>query len=107
MIIEYRTSKYVTKEKQLEIEDTKNVFLQGTNPYDGLSTYFGIWENEECLVMATLKNDRKVSYEYSTNKHVHTECDIKGFLESSKNVKLISKEAFKKQLARINKILEI
>lgn len=42
MVIEYETSKYIKEKQKIEINDTKNVFLQGTNPYDGLSTYFGI-----------------------------------------------------------------
>ena len=34
MIIEYEKNKYVTEIKQLEITDSKNVFLKGKNMYD-------------------------------------------------------------------------
>lgn len=49
MIIEYEVSKFIKEKGKFEIEDTKNVFLQGLNPYDGLPTYFGIWVNDKRL----------------------------------------------------------
>lgn len=107
MIIEYETNKFIKEKQKIEINDTKNVFLQGTNAYDGLDTYFGIWENKDCFVIVTLISNRNISYEYSTNKNVYTECDIKRYLENCKNVKVISKSDFTKQLSRIIKILEI
>lgn len=39
MIIEYEKNKYVTEIKQLEITDSKNVFLKGKNMYDNLPTF--------------------------------------------------------------------
>ena len=107
MIIEYETSKYIKEKQKIAINDTKNVFLQGTNPYDGLSTYFGIWINNNYLVIANLISGRNISYEYTSNKNIYTECDIKKYLESNKNVKVISKDDFTKQLLKVVKILEI
>ncbi len=107
MIIEYETNKCIKEKQKIEINDTKNVFLQGINPYDGLSTYFGIWINNNYLVIATLISGRNISYEYTSSKSIYTECDIKKYLESNKNVKVISKDDFTKQLLRVAKILEI
>lgn len=107
MIIEYEISKFEKEKKQLSINDAKNIFLQGTNPYDGLNTYFGIWTTNNYLVIATLISGRNISYEYYSNKNVYTERDIKEYLEVNKNVKIISKKQFKEQLQRINTILEI
>lgn len=107
MVIEYETSKYITEKQKIEIEDTKNVFLQGVNPYDGLNTYFGIWSNENGLSIVTLISNRCVSYEYSKNKSIHTECDIKKYLADNRKVKLIPKEIFIEQLNRIKEIIKI
>lgn len=107
MIIEYETSKFVKETKTIEIEDTKNVFLKGTNPYDGLSTYFGIWRNEEYLVIVTLISGRTISYEYSRSKSIFTEADIRKYLEHNKNVQMISKDAFIAELNKFKQIIKI
>lgn len=98
MIIKYEKTQYMTTTHEIDIPDTKNVFLKGTNPYDGLSTYFGIWTNKNCLVIVTLIGHRNISYEYSLNISNHTESDIKQYLERNKNVQKISKEEFQKEL---------
>lgn len=36
MIIKYEITEYSSVTKEIDIPDTKNVFLKGTNPYDGL-----------------------------------------------------------------------
>ena len=107
MIIEYKVSNFVEETKSFEIEDTKNVFLEGTNPYNGLSTYFGIWSNGNYLVIATIINGRCFSYDYSTNSSIYTENDIKKYLTNNKNVKVISKKVFAEQLNRFKEIIEI
>lgn len=107
MVIEYETSKYVTEKQQLEIEDTKNVFLHGRNNYDGTSTYFGTWTNDEYLVVVTLISGRIVSYEYSLNKNAYTDIDIQHYLRQNKNVEVISRDSFKKELERVTSILKI
>ncbi len=107
MIINYETSKYVKEKCQMEIEDTKNIFLQGTNPYDGLNTYFGIWTTENSLIIATLISGRNVRYESYINRNLYTESDIREFLTNNNNVKIISKDIFKEQINNIKSILEI
>ena len=107
MIIEYKVGKYIYEDKKIEIKDDKNIFFKGTNPYDGLSTYFGIWENENGLAMVTIISNRNISYEYSRSKVIHTLPDIKKYLEGNRDVKIISKKEFKDQLDRIQKIIEI
>ena len=71
MLIEYETSKYVKEKAQIEIQDTKNVFLQGKNPYDGLNTYFGIWTKKDGIAIVNITSWRNISYEYSLSKYIH------------------------------------
>lgn len=52
-------------------------------------------------------SDRNISYEYSLNLAVHTEAEIKRFLEHSKNVKTISKDEFQKKLNDIIRIIKM
>ena len=40
--IEYEKNKFIKEKKDFELVDTKNIFLKGYNPYDGLKTFFGI-----------------------------------------------------------------
>ena len=98
MVIEYQVSRYIEENKEIDIEDTKNVFLKGIDPYNGLNTYFGIWSNEECIVIATITSNRCISYEYSLDKSIYTENDIKKYLEKNNNVVAISKDTFVEQL---------
>ena len=107
MIIKYTTSKFINETKTIEIEDTKNIFLQGKNPYDNTNTYFGILENEQYLVIATIISNRSISYSYSTNKSVYTEADIKLYLHNNNNVTKISKDQFQEQLYKIKEIIKI
>ncbi len=107
MIIEYETSKYVKENQRIEIPDTKNVFLKGKNPYDGLDTYFGIWNNNNTLVIVTIISWRTIYYERYLNTSVYTACNIKKYLEQNENVKVITKAEFKKQIDNIRSIMEI
>lgn len=107
MVIEYEVSNFVNEKRTIDIEDTKNVFLKGTNPYDGFSTYFGIWTNKVYLSIVTLISDRCVSYEYTRNKNVYTECSIKKYLADNRNVKVISKAEFIEKLNNFKEKIEI
>lgn len=107
MIIRYTKNNYVKEENSIDIEDTKNVFLKGKNPYDGLDTYFGIWENNNTLVIVTIISFRTIDYKQYLSTDLHTENDIKHYLEYNKNVISISKDEFKKQLDFIKKIFRI
>lgn len=107
MVIEYETSKYVKEKQQLEIDDINNVFLQGTNPYDGLPTYFGIWKNNNRLVIITIISWRNISYKCYLNINLSTNLDIRDYLEHNKNVKVITRNEFKEQIQHITMLLEI
>lgn len=107
MIIEYKTRKNVTEKKQLEIEDTKNVFLKGNNPYDALPSYFGIWENRNYLVIITITGLRYMNYQYYVNNDISTNIDIKNYLEYNENVKIVTRDEFKEQIQHIKMLLEI
>ena len=107
MIIEYKNNNIKRESKKIEIENTKNVFLKGKNPYDGLDTYFGIWNNNNTLVIVTIISWRTIYYERYLNTSVYTACDIKKYLEQNKNVKVITKAEFKKQIDNIRSIMEI
>lgn len=107
MIIEYNVSEYKTETKQIEIEDTKNVFLKGTNPYNGSRTYFGIWTNDNGLSIVTVVNGQNIYYEHSKSGRVYTQCDIKEYLKNNKNVSVITKAEFKEQIKYIRLLLDI
>ena len=106
-MIEYETRKFIDEKRQLNIEDSKNVFLKGTNPYDGLPTYFGIWQNNNKLSIVTIISYRNIKYASYLNTSLSTENDIKEYLRYNNNVKVIAKDEFKKQIHHINSILRI
>lgn len=106
-MIEYETRKFIDEKRQLNIEDSKNVFLKGTNPYDGLPTYFGIWQNNNKLSIVTIISYRNIKYASYLNTSLSTENDIKEYLRYNNNVKIIAKDEFKKQIQHINSILRI
>lgn len=107
MVIEYETSKYVKQTNQIEIADTKNVFLKGRNIYDNLPTYFGIWVNNGCLSIVTIISYRTISYKYYLNTNISTKRDIQEYLKNSNNVEIIEKEQFRELINHIKTILEI
>ena len=107
MIIEYETCKYISEKQKIEIEDTKNVFLEGKNIYDNLPTYFGIWYNNGHLSIVTIISYRTISYKSYLNPNLSTKCDIQEYLNNSKNVRVIKKGEFKEQLNHVTKILKI
>ena len=101
MTIEYSIKKYIKETMSIDIVDTKNVFLKGKNIYDNTTTYFGIWDNGEEIVIAILVKNRYIYYTTSKIKSVFTEEDIKEYLSENKNVTVISREEFKENLDRI------
>ena len=107
MLIKYETSKYIKEKAQIEITDTKNVFLKGTNPYDGLNTYLGIWNKEKGIAIVNITSWRNISYKYYLSKTLSTENDIIQYLQYNNNIKIISKGEFKKEIDHIMSILEI
>lgn len=107
MVIEYETSKYITEKQELEIEDTKNVFLKGRNIFDNLPTYFGIWLHDNCLSIVTIISYRTICYKCYLNPNLSTICDIQEYLRNSKDVNVIEKSEFKEQIDRITTILKI
>lgn len=107
MILECTINKHVKEIKKIEITDTKNIFLKGTNPYDGLPTYFGIWINHNRLSIVTIISYRNISYEHWLNPNGYTESNIRSYLENNDNIEIITKDEFKQQLNHIKSILEI
>ena len=107
MIIEYETSKYVKENKQIEIPDTKNVFLKGKNPYDNMNTYFGVWINNNTLSIVTIISWRTISYKSYLNTNLSTKNDIQEYLNNNKNVTIITRDEFKEQIDNNKSILEI
>ncbi len=107
MNIEYETRKFVDEKRQFNIEDSKNVFLKGINPYDNLPTYFGIWENDNKLSIVSIISYRNIKYGCYLNTNLSTESDIKEYLRYNDNVKIITKDEFKEQIQKINSILRI
>ena len=107
MIIEYEKNKYVTEIKQLEITDSKNVFLKGKNMYDNLPTYFGIWENNGGLSIVTIIRYCIISYKYYLSTNLSTVCDIQEYLKHNDSVVIIDRKEFEKQINHIKSIFEI
>lgn len=106
MTIQYETNEYTKVAHEIDIPDFKNVFFRGKNPYDGSTTYFGIWSNERFLVIATIGKNY-ISYDYSVKQSIYTEVDIKKYLQNNANVEIITKEKFKEQLNMFNAIVAI
>ena len=107
MIIEYEMDTIKKKSKKIEIEDPKNIFLEGKNTYDNLPTYFGIWLNDGCLSIVTIISYRTISYQSYLNPNLSTKCDIQEYLKNSKDVRVIGKSEFKEQIKHITTILKI
>lgn len=107
MVIEYETSKYVREKKQLEILDTKNVFLRGKNPYDGLDTFFGVWVNKNTLTIVTIISWHTITYDCYLTTSVSTENAIREYLEHNGKVEIITRAEFKQQIQHIRSIIEI
>ena len=107
MIIEYEKNKYVTEIKQLEITDSKNVFLKGKNMYDNLPTYFGIWENNKQISIVTIISYRTVTYKHYLNENLSTICDIQEYFKHNDSVVIIDRKEFEKQINHIKSIFEI
>ena len=98
MKFNYEVCKNVKEKKSIEIENTRNVFLEGQSTYNGLENYFGVWSNKKYLSIITLMNNGTIYCNCSLNKSVYPDCSIRRFLEDNKNVRLISKDAFIHQL---------
>lgn len=107
MIIEYEISKYVKETHKISIEDTKNVFLKGKDPFDNLNTYFGIWINDNTLSIVTIIRWRTINYKCYLNVNIPTTNLIQEYLSNNKNVEIISRDEFKEQIERITSILKI
>ncbi len=107
MIIKYEKNEFIKKYEQIEIEDTKNIFLKGRNPYDHLPTFFGIWINGKCLSIVTIVSYHTISYKYYLNINLPTKCDIQNYLQNNDNVKIITKSEFKEQMDHVRSILKI
>ena len=83
MIIEYETSKYVKEIHKIEIEDTKNVFLQGKNMWDNQDTFFGIWPNNNGLSIVTIISYRTIAYKHYLSTNLSTTNDIKEYFKNT------------------------
>lgn len=107
MVIECEKLKLSKEKYKIEIEDTKNVFLKGTNPFDNLDTYFGIWPNNGGLSIVTIISYRTITYKHYLNMNLSTICHIQEYLKNNDNVKIIQKDQFEKQINHIRSIFEI
>lgn len=107
MIIEYETDKYISEKQEIEIKDTKNVFLKGRNILNGFTTYFGIWIHDGGLSIVTIIRYTIIYYHYYSDLNFCTKCDIKEYLKNSQDVRIIEKSEFKKQIEHIMTILKI
>lgn len=107
MIIRYKTSKYVEKYCELEIKDSKNVFLKGRNIYDNLPTYLGIWNNDGMLSIVTIISYRTINYKHYLSENLSTKYDIEQYLKCNDNIEIISRNEFKEQIDKIITILNI
>lgn len=107
MVIEYEKYKFTKENGKIEIDDTKNIFLKGTNPFDNLDTYFGIWPNNGGLSIVTIISYRTITYKHYLNTNLSTICDIQEYLKNNDNVKIIQKDQFEEQINHIRSIFEI
>ena len=107
MIIEYEKYTMSKENGRIEIENTKNVFLKGNNPFDNLDTYFGIWTNNNGLSIITIISYHTITYKHYMNANLSTICDIQEYLKNNNDVKIIQKEQFEKQINHIRTIFKI
>lgn len=107
MVIEYEKCKIIKENYKIEIDDTKNVFLKGKNPFDNLDTYFGIWPNKEGISIITIISYRTITYKHYLNTNISTIYDIQEYLKNNDNVKIIQKDQFEKQINHIRSIFKI
>lgn len=106
MTIQYKVN-CVKGMKQIEIEDTKNVFLKGTDFYYEHPTYFGVWNNKNTLVIVTIINWQTIKYKRLLNIDLSTDNDIIEYLKNNNNVTNITKAEFKEQMKYVQEVLEI
>lgn len=60
-----------------------------------------------CLSIVTIISYRNISYEHWLTSNGYTEGNIRKYLESNNNVKVIEKSEFKEQMDHIATILKI
>lgn len=107
MIIKYETNKYEPEIQEIEIKDSKNVFLQGKNMWDNTDTYFGIWKKESSLTIVTIISYRTINYKHYLTTSLSTVEYIKEYLKYNNDVKVILKEEFEEQINHIRLILKV
>lgn len=105
--IKYEKNKFLREKCEIAIEDTKNVFLKGRNPFDNLPTYFGVWVNDGGLSIVTIISYRTIKYRHYLNTKLYTESDIEEYLRNNDNVEVISKDEFEKQINHIQSIFKM
>lgn len=107
MIIEYKTGRFIKESDQIEIADTKNVFLRGKHPDHRYTTYFGIWIHEETIRIVTIMGWHIIDYKCYLSSNLPVKDDILEYLEHNTDIKIITKDEFKEQVQHIRKIIDI
>lgn len=102
--LSYEKPRVVMEQCEFEIEDDKNVFLEGYCE-DGQPCYFGVWQSNKGLRIVTITNHNDIKVQYSLYKSGYVNVDIKKFLSSHNNVNYISKEILFKEINDIKSLL--
>ena len=107
MKINYYADTFYKEERILEVKNPKNVFLKGKERFSSKNTLFGIWDNKEGLIIVTIKDQKEIRYDYSCDKNIYTECDIRQYLQQNEDVVKITKQEFKNVLKKTRKLIKI
>lgn len=106
MQINYEKTRTVKEQNYIEIEDVKKCFLQGQNQYNGMTEYLGVYASKKYEVVIEIQNreNKTISLNYGDKNEFYDGYIIK-FLEKHKNVKEITRKAFRSELDYILEIL--
>ena len=106
MIIKYMITKLVNEEGEFEIGDTHHCFLQGNSTNMNEIEYLGIYRTEKKLVIIEIFRNSKILSEFYDNKYIPTETNIRDFLKTHRDVKVITEDFFRYKLDTIVNILK-
>ena len=104
--VKYEVIKMVTEEKEINIEDTHNCFLCGTEESYGQNVYLGIYSGADDRLHTVVINRGCITLNDSMGNHsVYTESYIRDFCKRNRNIHIIKREVFENELKQVIKKL--
>lgn len=98
-MVKYEISKYITEEREININDTHNCFLCGTDEVYGRKSYLGIYSGTDKRLHAVVISGGCIAVNESTESHgIYTESYIRDFCKRNKNICEIERKTFEDKL---------